>query len=762
LFIPTNGKVAYMEKKDLIPEGDAIHSLKIAALHPRRRGEMIARALQGLLVSLPAVGTALIWPNQDRNVPWKVHYAGTSPESMQRWLAARLDYSFDVTLGALQRDLSKLSDLPFPHLICLQPAPTFPAGLWIIWPPVSPLPREALAYQEKVRQILEALIEVESLEEHYFSSISPLSDQELIKALGQGDPHASSTLLSLTRLIGNADLTFWGRAYQDVVETTDQLGAKQSGFGFAIPRGQGMGGRVAAFGIPIMIEGDYRNSPYRHPSVSAIVDREQIRSAIALPVRTHQDQDQDQERSGPVRGILYVTRRTVKPFSLAEQLLVQRMTYLLEPLPTPARPSSFLMPGLPNVPDEKAAWHKLILRANRIESLETWIGQFIQGTIIVTDSDGRPYVSARAEQLKHLRASFDRSMDDVQVISLSAPGVSLPGQVYLRSGVPLPPPEWPDFFTDLVVGCNLIIGRMEEARNHLAYQREQWLQAVLQEKPLPHIRQDGYQLGLPVGEGQIWVIAWPSQGQGQAAAPTARYGPSQGQGQAAAPTARYQGQGQVVAPTIRHAARQRALAENMVLDQLESPLLFLGDDIGVILLDSHAEVSPSRLYNALLTLFAPHPLWIVYGAHYNSLHDLKMVLTHCITLAQQARREAHSENLLDIQTLGLESLLANPRVTEDLRHFATRLLTPLLEHDKSKGTDLTTTFVLAQTLGSVQSVSDELGVHVNTVRYRLRKAEDILGIEQATPKERIAWGVASFIWTSLQQTVSSSNGIQKD
>jgi sugar diacid utilization regulator len=264
---------------------------------------------------------------------------------------------------------------------------------------------------------------------------------------------------------------------------------------------------------------------------------------------------------------------------------------------------------------------------------------------------------------------------------------------------------------------------MEQARDHLARQREQWLHTVLQEKSLPQIRQDGYRLGLPVGEGQLWVIAWPTQ---------------------------------KVLP--RQAARKRMLAENMVLDQLNSPLLFFGDDLGVILLDEHADPQPSRLRDALLTQFAPHPLWIVHGAHYNSLHDLKMVLMHSISLAQKARRERKSEYLLDVQAPGLESLLLNPRLIEDLRDFASKLLAPLLEYDKSKGTDLTTTFVLAQILGSTQAVSDKLGVHVNTIRYRLHKAEDILGIEEASPKERIAWGVASFIWTSfhpLEQTVSS-------
>ena len=117
-----------MQRKDLIPEGDALSYLQTAALYPQRRDEMIGRALQELLASLSAVGTALIWPCQDRKVPWKVYYVGTRRESMLPWLRARLSVSLDATLSVLQQDLSKLSDMPFPHLTCLQPAPIFPAG----------------------------------------------------------------------------------------------------------------------------------------------------------------------------------------------------------------------------------------------------------------------------------------------------------------------------------------------------------------------------------------------------------------------------------------------------------------------------------------------------------------------------------------------------------------------------------------------------------------------------------------------------------
>src|SRR5436305_4797400 len=710
-----------MEKKEAILEGNVLQYLQTAALHPQRRDEIIGHALQGLLVSLAVVGTALIWPSQDKNMPWKVYYAGMRQETMKPWLKARLQSSLDATLGLLQQDLRKLSDMPFHQLTRLQPAPTLPAGLWIVWTPIPLLPGSVRESQAEVRLMLEALIEVESVEEHYFSSISPLSDQVLIEGLAQGDSHALSAFLGLTRLVGKAEITAWGRVYQDVIEASDYIGAKKSGFGFVLQQGHGIGGYITTHKIPSMNIEDYRNSRYRDPSIADIIDSEQIRSVIALPVRSRRGQ----EKSEQVAGILYAARRTVNPFSLAERLLVQRATSLLEPLRPLTRPFAILSPGLPRVSDQRAAWYKLISHTHRIEHLESWISQFIKGSMIVTDSEGHPYISAHSEQLERLRSACDNSIDGVQVISLNTAGVPLPGQIYLRSTIVLPPASWSDFYVDLDMGCNLVIGQMEQAHDHLARQREQWLQALLQEKPQPQICQDGYRLGLPIEKGQLWVIAWPSQKM-----------------------------------LTRQAARHRMLVENIVLDQLKSQLLFLGDDIGIILLETYAKQHPSRLRDALVTQFAPHPFWIVYGAHYRSLHDLKMMLTYSISLAQKARREARSEYLLNTQTPGLESLLANPRLDEDLRTFATRLLTPLLEYDSSKGTELTTTFVLAQTLGSAHAVAEELDVHVNTIRYRLHKAEEILGAVQASPQERITWGLAASIWMSfhpLEQTKSYSS-----
>lgn len=687
--------------------------LKTAALLPQERDEMILRALQQILVCVPAVGTALIWPCLERKVPWKVYYAGTRRTSMLRWLSARLIPSLDAMIGTLEQDALHLPDMPSALFIRLYISPASPGGLWILWPAPSSevsLAGNDLTWVERIRKTVEAVLEVEDREEQYFSASSPLYDRELIKALAHGDVHALSAFLSLTRVIAKADFTFWARAYQDVVEITSHLGAKHSGFGFALERGRGVGGRVAAYGIPIV--GDYRNSPYRDPSVCDIVDDEEVRSGLALPVRYQTAPDS----SAHVAAVLYTTRRNNTHFSLAECLLAQRLVHLLEPLPLEVRPPTFSLPGpsIRPLPDNKAAWYDIMLHADRIEAVETWAGQIIKGTAIVTNSNGMPYVFAHNERLEQIKASPGDKACATHVLSLAAPGVHLPGQVYLCPSIALPPEQWPNFFSDLMLACNIVIARMEQAQDSLDRRREQWLRALLKGQPSQHIEQDGYRLGLPVERGQVWVLAWQ--------------------------------------PETMQASRsikKRMIAENVVLDSLKSPLIFFDDDMAIVLLEEQVLQSPSKVRDALLKYCCAQPLWIVYGARYHSFHDVKMTLTHAISLAQKARREVSGEYLLDIYTFGLDTLLENPRLVEDLDVFARKLLAPLIEYDRANGSHLTETFVLAQTLGSTQAAAEQLGIHVNTIRYRLHRAEDIMGIEQASPKQRTAMSLAAFTWQRL-------------
>ncbi len=190
----------------------AMHSLESAALLPHRRDELISRALEQLLTSISAVGTALIWPCRNRTVPWKVYYAGIKRTAMHRWLSARLDPSVDTTVGVLQHDLThSLAEMPPPLLMRLCILPSSPCGVWILWiapKTESSLPDAVRESIERVRQTLEAVLEVQEREAHFFTSSSPLYDRNLIEALVHGDPHALSTFLSLTRVVARHRL--WG------------------------------------------------------------------------------------------------------------------------------------------------------------------------------------------------------------------------------------------------------------------------------------------------------------------------------------------------------------------------------------------------------------------------------------------------------------------------------------------------------------------------------------------------------------------------
>jgi PucR C-terminal helix-turn-helix domain/GGDEF-like domain len=694
--------------------------LKMAAVFPERREELLSRALERLLTTLSASGAALIWPCPTKKMAWKVYYAGVQRKAMHRWLSARLDPSPEVTIGLLEQDLTRnLSDMPPSLVYRLHPvstSPTSPRAIWVVWTvlaSMSALPDEILDGMERIRQAFEAVLEVEDKEDLYFSSSSPVYDRELIEILAHDDAHALSAFLALTRVVARADFTFWGKAYHDIVETTSHLGARNSGFGFSLERGHGVGGRVAASGMPIV--GDYRNSPYRDSSVSDIVDSEQVRSGIALPI--HYNTTTMTETSRQVAAVLYVTRRTNTHFSLAERLLLHRLTHMLEPLPQPKRSLSYASCGLPQVSKQKAAWHELLLQATCIEEVETWASELIKGVVIVSDEDEHPYTPVHGERIQPLRALHASQPEDVLTLSLPAIGegqdVSA-GRIYLYPSISLPPAHWPDFLTDLVVACRVVLARMHQAQDSVSRQRERWVRTLLQGKASPLVEQEGYRLGLPAADGQLWVLAWSSQ-----------------------------------SSRTSSEAHWRSIVERVVLDWLKSPLMFCEDDMAVILLTGQTPQSPARLRDALLNHFGGQPLWIVHGAYYHSLQELKLALTRVLTLAQKARHEDRARYLLDVDAFGLDSLLENPKLTEELETFARKLLTPLIEYDTVYGAQLTETFVLSQTLGSAQAVAEQLRVHVNTIRNRLHRIGDILGTDLTSPKEQAALALAAFTWKRM-------------
>jgi purine catabolism regulator len=106
-------------------------------------------------------------------------------------------------------------------------------------------------------------------------------------------------------------------------------------------------------------------------------------------------------------------------------------------------------------------------------------------------------------------------------------------------------------------------------------------------------------------------------------------------------------------------------------------------------------------------------------------------ITDAFTAARGALRiamRARFNSLVDLEEFGMYSLLFSNPNPEPLIHFSERLLAPLSNRDIKKQGDLVTTLrTWFDCNCSTSATSEMLVVHSNTVIYRLRVIEDLLG-----------------------------------
>ncbi|TDD36661.1 PucR family transcriptional regulator [Nonomuraea terrae] len=77
------------------------------------------------------------------------------------------------------------------------------------------------------------------------------------------------------------------------------------------------------------------------------------------------------------------------------------------------------------------------------------------------------------------------------------------------------------------------------------------------------------------------------------------------------------------------------------------------------------------------------------------------------------------------------------------RSFAARLLSPLLDYDRRHQSDLVRTLgVFLDCAGSWHACAEQLHVHVNTVRYRIRRIEELTGRDLSTMADRVDFFLA--------------------
>jgi DNA-binding PucR family transcriptional regulator len=93
-------------------------------------------------------------------------------------------------------------------------------------------------------------------------------------------------------------------------------------------------------------------------------------------------------------------------------------------------------------------------------------------------------------------------------------------------------------------------------------------------------------------------------------------------------------------------------------------------------------------------------------------------------------RSASSSRVVALDDLGITRLLFQVEDKEELLEFANRELGPVLDYDVKHQSDLTGTLqCYLDNKCKIEAAAQHLSVHMNTLRYRLQRIQEIAGVD---------------------------------
>ena len=113
--------------------------------------------------------------------------------------------------------------------------------------------------------------------------------------------------------------------------------------------------------------------------------------------------------------------------------------------------------------------------------------------------------------------------------------------------------------------------------------------------------------------------------------------------------------------------------------------------------------------------------------------------------------EAHAEEVLFYDELGIKKILLSVGDMESLRRYEHEMLGRLEEYDDGNGTNFLEIFKMYLDCdGSVQRVAEQTFTHRNTVNYQIKKIKNIIGYDISSLESRLELMLAYQIRDILQ------------
>lgn len=120
------------------------------------------------------------------------------------------------------------------------------------------------------------------------------------------------------------------------------------------------------------------------------------------------------------------------------------------------------------------------------------------------------------------------------------------------------------------------------------------------------------------------------------------------------------------------------------------------------------------------------------GRYYESIENLPKSYKEALEALNLGKKIVGSGKVIHFNDLGIYKLLLDVTDKNQLKDFALNHLQPLIKQDEQHGTELMATLeAYLRNDKKIYKTAKELFVHRNTIRYRIKKISDILGIDMS-------------------------------
>lgn len=661
--------------------------LEKAAIHFNQRDYFLIRALNKYIVCTEAVGVAIIRglrPNT--NLP-DICYVGVHKITMEKWLQERSASTVELTAKNIK------ASTDFLNAIQTEVIPYNEDALFVVWhtPKTSTL---SFNNQQRTLEYLQAIAYIEKNESLYFYKNNDPFDHDLAQSIQYKDADGLSELLFTTKVVSQSDFVFWGDANSSLVEITSHLGSLDSRFGFELPMGHGIGGQVAQNQNLIQVN-DYRNCAYRYNEVSSAVDGEDVRSVLALPIKDYE---------AHTSGVLYVSNRHIKPFSLHTKLMLLRLGQGIEPLTKQRKSQNHFMNNQHSnlIQYKKKELRKLTEHARKIDEITSWLAEFLNGKV-VTEHTRTTSAQKDNKQLRTHRYSYPINQRE---------------QLVIYTDQKLPLLLWPDLIEDVLSTISIVTERETKTHHLLELERSQWIENILHQTSDEETLYDrGLKLQVPVDQGEVWAIYWEQEEE-------------------------------------LLTLQQKIALEEVVIKWTKNPLYFSGN-MAFILFGQHPTCQAEMIRNELLNTL-PVVTRIIHQATYQSFQQLQDNIIQLQRLLKQMSTMQEEVYVIAFSNLSLDYLLTNQHLSTELFEFAESILAPLTKYDEKKNTQLTTTLSMSLVYQSPKVVAKHLYIHPNTVHYRVKRAKELIQLDLTKPENNIALQLSAYTWLYHHQLLITS------